>query len=295
MTAKRRRWCRWPAVPITASILLLVLLVIPALVPGLLAPHSPVDTDVANGFAPPVFAGGTWRHVLGTDQLGRDILSRIIYGARISGELAAGVILVSMVVGTTLGIVAGYLGGWVDGVVMRLADAFFSLPLVLIAIAFATLVGPSLTVTGGVMIMTLWAQYARLARAEALSIKRRDYVVYARATGVRAPTVMWRHIRPNLQNAIAVTATLHVGWAILAEAALSFIGAGVPPPTPAWGSMIADGRTVLVQAWWVSFFPGLTIVLVVLSVNLLGDWLRDRYDPRLRPIEAGTTAAVDNG
>lgn len=248
-----------------------------------------MEPDFARTYAPPVFAGGTWTHVLGTDGLGRDILSRIIYGARQSALIAIAVIFISMVIGTSLGIIAGYLGKWVDSFVMRLADAFFSIPLILVAIAFATLVGPSFIALVSVMVMSLWAQYARIARGETLGIRNREFVTYARATGVNKLTIMWRHIRPNLQNAIVVTATLHVGWAILVEASLSFIGAGVPPPTPAWGSMISDGRIVLVQAWWVSVMPGVVVVLIVLSVNLLGDWMRDRYDPRLQSITVGST------
>lgn len=284
---------RFGLIPVIPLILLGILLLVPALVPGLLAPHDPSATNLGNAFQPPAFlSDGSWTHLLGTDGLGRDIFSRIIYGARVSALLAAAVIALSMLLGTGLGIIGGYLGGWVESLSMRLADAFFSLPLILVAIALATLVGPSFSVTVGVMIMSLWAQYARLARGETLALKQRDFVTYAKATGVKPGIIMWRHIRPNLQNAIVVTATLHVGWAILVEASLSFIGAGVPPPTPAWGSMVADGRVVLVQAWWVSFFPGLTIMLVVLSVNLLGDWMRDRYDPRLRPVTEGASIDV---
>ena len=281
---RARQLGRFGVVPVVPIALLLMLLVLPAALPGLLAPADPNTVNLSGGFKPPAFAGGDWGNILGTDELGRDVFSRLVYGARVSALLALAVIALSSVLGTGLGVVAGYMGGWVDSIVMRAADAFFSLPLVLMAIALGTLVGPSYAITVGVMVMALWGEYARLTRGETLTLRQRDFVRYAQVTGVGHATIMWRHIRPNVQNSVTVMASLHVGWAILVEAGLSFIGVGVPPPTPAWGSMIAEGRVVLVQAWWVSAAPGVVIMLVVLSINLLGDWLRDRFDPRLQPV-----------
>lgn len=275
---------------------LMVVLVIPAVLPGVLAPHDPLKVNLEDGLTPPVWAGGTSEHILGTDSLGRDSLSRLVYGARTSALISLAVVLLSATFGSALGVIAGYAGGWLDAFIMRVADAFFSLPLLLMAIALATLIGPSFTITVSVMVGALWAQYSRLMRAETISIKKRDFVTYARTTGVSAPTIAWRHVRPNIQNSIIVLATLHVGWAILVEAALSFIGAGVPPPNPTWGILISDGRGVLVNGWWVTFFPGLALLVVVMSVNLLGDWMRDRFDPREnRVTEAGVSELEGKG
>jgi peptide/nickel transport system permease protein len=186
--------------------------------------------------------------------------------------------------GTALGLISGYFGGWVDSVLMRLVDISLSLPTILLALVLVAAVGPSFGTVIGVLVVLLWARYARLVRGETLAIKERDFIARARVAGASHARIMARYIFPNVVNSLIVLATLQVGYVILLESALSFLGAGLPRPTPAWGLMIADGRELIVTAWWVSMFPGLAIMLTVLALNLLGDWLRDHFDPKLRHV-----------
>ena len=233
---------------------------------------------------PPMFFGGDSQHIFGTDYLGRDILTRVIHGARIS-LMVAGVVLISGgAFGTIVGMVSGYFGGWVDEIIMRIVDIKFSLPFILIALALALIFGPSLPLLLGLLAFLIWGGFARQVRGEVLVLKEMDYVALAKVTGASTLRILYKHILPGVINTVVVVATIQVGNIILAEASLSFLGAGVPPPTPAWGSMVALGRLYVVDAWWVSLAPGTVIALVVIAFTLLGDWVRDRMDPRLRQL-----------
>ena len=229
--------------------------------------------------------GGSWSRPLGTDKLGRDLVSRIIKGAQISLLVSVVVIVISGLLGTVLGIMASYFGGWIDYAISRVIDVAMALPVILIALVLVVVVGPGLKVLVIVIAGVLWSRYARLVRGETLSIMSQDFINLARVAGSSHIYIMARHVFPNVFNSLIVLATLQVGYVIIIESALSFIGVGIPRPTPSWGSIVADGRDLIIQAaWWVSLFPGLAIVLTVLSVNLVGDWLRDKLDPKLRQI-----------
>ena len=273
---------RYPLVPLA---LLTFLLVIPALFASQVAPYDPLKGSLANRLKPPAWQqGGSIEHVLGTDKLGRDMLSRIIYGARVSLAVSLVAIFVGGVIGTALGMISGYFGGWVDALLMRLVDISLSLPTILLALVLVAAVGPSFGTVITILMIFLWARYARLVRGETLAIKERDFIARAQVAGASHIRIMARYIFPNVVNSLVVLATLQVGYVILLESTLSFLGAGLPRPTPAWGLMIADGRELIVTAWWVSMFPGVAIMLTVLSLNLLGDWLRDHLDPKLRNV-----------
>ena len=228
--------------------------------------------------------GGRSTYLLGTDKLGRDILSRIIYGSRISITVAAIAIFVAGTLGTSLGITAGYFGGWIDAIIMRLVDISLSIPVILMALVLVAALGASFKSIIAVLIIFLWAQYARQSRAETLTVRVQDFVARAKVSGASNVRIMLKHIFPNVFNSLVVLATLQVGFVIVLESTLSFLGAGIPRPTPAWGLMVADGRELIVAAWWVGLFPGVAILLVVMSMNLLGDWLRDRLDPKQRQV-----------
>ncbi|MYC31384.1 MAG: ABC transporter permease [Chloroflexi bacterium] len=269
---------------LTIFILFFVLL-IPAAFAEQVAPHEPTKGNVLERLKPPVWVeGGSWNNPLGTDKLGRDMLSRIIYGARISLTIAAISIVCGGIVGTTLGLVAGYWGGLWDHIIMRLVDIKISIPSILLALILAAALGPSYFTVIIVVALTLWTRYARLVRGEVLSLRAQDFISRAQVAGASTPRIIVRHLLPNVVNTIIVLATLEVGVVIILEASLSFLGAGIPPPNPAWGLMVADGRALVINAWWVSFFPGVAILLTVLSMNLLGDWLRDKLDPKLRNV-----------
>ncbi|HEU4369084.1 MAG TPA: ABC transporter permease [Methylomirabilota bacterium] len=271
--------------PVISLSLLTFLLVLPAVFATQIAPHDPLKGALAKRLKPPVWQqGGTLEHPLGTDKLGRDILSRMIHGARVSLMVSMVAIFVGGTIGTGLGLVSGYFGGRVDALLMRLVDISLSLPTILLALVLVAAVGPSFATVITVLVVLLWARYARLVRGETLSIKERDFIARARVAGASHTRIMTRYIFPNVVNSLLVLATLQVGYVILLESALSFLGAGLPRPLPAWGLMIADGRELIVTAWWVSMFPGLAIMLTVLALNLLGDWLRDHFDPKLRHV-----------
>ena len=273
---------RYPLVPVC---LLLILLVIPALFAPLLVPYNPIEGRLSERLAPPAWLpGGSWDHLLGTDKQGRDILTRIIYGARISLSVSLASIALAGSLGTVAGLAAGYFGGKLEAVVMRIVDAFLSMPLVLVALVAVAVFNASFFTVIGVVTAVLWTSYARQVRAEALSIKQMDFVARARVIGASDVRIMFRHILPNVVNTIIVIATLEMGSVILLEATLSFLGAGIPRPDPSWGVMVADGRDQITAAWWMSFFPGFALMLVVLSANVLGDWLRDHLDPKLRQV-----------
>jgi peptide/nickel transport system permease protein len=279
LSETRRR--RPPIIPVA---IILVFVLVAVLAPWL-SPSDPYEQSLRLRHRPPVWEErGSWAHPLGTDRLGRDLLSRIVYGARVS--LAAGVVtvLLASAVGAAVGLVAGYYGGRVDATLMRVTDATLSFPIILLALILAVTVGPSFANVVLAIAVILWARYARVIRGQVLTLMQLDFIAQARIAGAGAWRVITRHLLPNTLNTLVVLVTLQIGYVIIVEASLSFLGAGIPPPTPAWGGMIAEGRDVVTSAWWVSFFPGLAILLVVLSFNLLGDWLRDTLDPRLRQL-----------
>jgi peptide/nickel transport system permease protein len=256
-----------------------------ALLANVLSPADPEEQSLRQRFTPPVWEErGTWKHVLGTDRLGRDLLSRIIWGSRVS--LTAGVltVLLASAFGAGVGLVAGYHGGRVDAALMRITDATMSFPVILLALILAVTIGPSFVNVVVAIAVILWARYARVIRGQVLTLMELDFITQARIAGASAGRIILRHLLPNTFNTLMVLVTLQVGYVIIVEASLSFLGAGIPPPTPAWGSMISEGRDFITSAWWVSFFPGLAILLVVLAFNLLGDWLRDTLDPKLRQL-----------
>jgi len=259
------------------------LLVLVALLAPVLAPHDPEQGVLVDRLLPPAWVdGGSLDHVLGTDRLGRDVLSRLLYGARISLMVCALAILFSGLVGSALGIIAGYYGGWPDRLLMRLVDLALSFPIILLALLFGVIYGPGFANVVLVISLVLWSQYARMARAETLRLKSSEFVDLARSAGCSTPSILLRHVLPNIAGSLIVLATLQVGTVINLESALSFLGVGVPPPTPAWGSMVAEGRSYLFSAAWLAMVPGLAIVLTVMSVNVLGDSLAEHLNPKLR-------------
>lgn len=259
------------------------LLVMAAVFAPLIAPYDPLTGTLEDRLMPPVWqVGGSWSHVFGTDVLGRDIFSRLLYGARISLAVCVIAIAVAGCIGSSLGILAGYLGGWVEKLIMRIVDLAISLPVILIALLFGVLFGPSFKNIVIIISLLLWSQFARMARGETLKVRSQDYVDLARTAGCSSLSIMWRHILPNIAGSLTVLATLQVGTVIIMEASLSFLGVGVPPPWPAWGSMIAEGRSYVVSAWWLCIFPGLAVLFTVLAMNLLGDELTDALNPQLR-------------
>ena len=274
---------RLPKFPL---VLLLLILVIPAIFAEFVAPYGPVDSPqgIRGRLEPPVFAGGSWDHVLGTDLTGRDMLSRIIYGSRVSITIAGIGIAIAGTIGVTLGVVSGFYGGLVDAIIMRLVDISLSIPPVLLALTLATVLEPSFRTVIIVVGALLWSIYCRQVRGDTLSVRTQDYIARARVSGASDIRIMVKHVLPNITNTVIVLATLQVGFVILLEAGLSFLGVGLSRPTPAWGLMVADGREVIIRAWWVALWPGLAIMLTVFGFNLLGDWLRDRLDPRLRQL-----------
>jgi peptide/nickel transport system permease protein len=272
---------RRPSLLIAAGVSLSFVLI--ALLAPWLAPHDPAVGILTERLLPPAWVdGGSSTHLFGTDILGRDILSRLLYGARISLAVCALAILIAGCIGSLLGILAGYLGGWVDALIMRLVDIAISLPVILIALLFGVLFGPSFGNIIIIISLVLWSQFARMARGETLRVKESDYIDLARTAGCSKLRIMFDHVLPNVAGALIVLATLQVGTVIIMEAALSFLGVGVPPPTPAWGSMIAEGRSYVVSAWWLCIFPGLAVLFTVLSVNVVGDGLTDFLNPTLR-------------
>lgn len=248
-----------------------------------LSPHDPLDQELIERLKPPVFIeGGSPEYLLGTDKLGRDILSRIIFGARISLVLATVATTLSLILGVSIGVISGYVGGKTDDFIQRFADLWLAFPALVLFIAVIAVFGTSFLVLVLVLAIGGWVSYARVARGQVLSVKEKEYVEAARLTGASPLRIMYRHILPNVTSPLIVIFTFSVASIILIESALSFLGLGVQPPTPAWGSMLADGRELIATAWWLATFPGLAIMLTVLAVNIFGDALRDILDPRLR-------------
>ena len=270
----------------TIPILILLVLVFTAVFAEFIAPHNPEVGSLSQRFKPPAWvAGGSTAHLLGTDHIGRDVLSRLIFGARVSMIVGFTAVIFAGVLGTALGILSGYFGGWVDQVIMRITDTWLALPALTFAIFLAAIVGPSEWNIVIILGAVYWTRYARVIRGEVLSIKERDFVRLAIVAGCSKTKIMRQHVLPNVLNSAIVLATLMLGVVIVTEAALSFLGVGVPPPKPAWGLMLADGKKGLMAGyWWLTVFPGVCIVLMVLSANLLGDWLRVKLDPQLRQL-----------
>jgi peptide/nickel transport system permease protein len=272
---------RYPVIPI----LIVLALIFTAIFANVLAPFSPYEQSLPDRLKPPFWVeGGSTRHLLGTDLLGRDVLSRLIFGSRVSLVVALMGILVAGSIGAVLGILSGFYGGKVDALIMRTCDATLSLPIVLLALLLAVILGPSLANLIYIMGLVLWARYARVVRGEVMSWKEQEFIAYARVAGASSLKIMIRHIFPNIVNTLMVLVTFQTGYVIILESFLSFLGAGVPPPTPTWGAMVAEGRGYIITGWWLSVFSGLAISMVVLSLNLFGDWLRDYLDPKLRQV-----------
>jgi len=264
---------------------ILAALVLTAVFAPYLAPQSPTEGDITQKLIPPVWMErGEGRHPLGTDRFGRDVLSRVIYGSRISLVVSLLAIGLSGTFGTALGLISGYRGGFTDSLLMRFTDIGLSLPTILIAVVLVAVSEPSFRNVVLVISLLLWPRFARQIRGETLGIKEQDFVALAVVAGRSSTWIISRHIFPNVVPTLLVISTLQVGYVILLEGTLSFLGVGVPPPNPAWGLMIADGRGFLATAWWITLFPGVAMLLTVLAVNLMGDWLRDHLDPKLRQL-----------
>jgi len=280
-TEQPRERCHLPWV----SMSIIALLVFVALGAPWLTPYSPIAQSLPDKLLPPFWEeGGSLAHPLGTDLFGRDMLARLCYGAQVSLLVIVLSLPVGGGVGLLVGLIAGYVGGRVDTILMRLVDAALAFPTILFALLLAITMGQGLRTLMIAIGLLLWARFARVMRGEVLAIKTRDFVALAQVRGCSHVRVVLAHILPNVMNTFMVLLTLHVGVVILAEASLSFLGAGIPPPTPSWGQMVADGRGKIASAWWLSLLPGVAITLVVLAFNLFGDWLRDRLDPKLRQL-----------
>jgi peptide/nickel transport system permease protein len=257
--------------------------VIWAATPGLFAPLDPLDQNLDRYLKPPGHVDVQGRtYWLGTDQQGRDILSRIIWGSRISLIVGIATVLVSGLVGVTLGLMAGFFGGKLDAVISRIVDTALAIPFILLAMALIAILGASLQNIVLAIALRTWIVYARVVRGEVLALKQHEFVAGAKAMGCSTVRILVRYLLPNALSSAIVVATLYLGRMIIIEASLSFLGVGVPPPTPTWGGMLSDGRAFLDTAWWIAFFPGIVLMLTVLGVNLLGDWLRDVLDPRMK-------------
>jgi peptide/nickel transport system permease protein len=288
--AKKRRGSRWWGRILRNTgaiipIIIFALMFFTAAFANFLAPYPYDETNLPERRMPPAFIeGGSMKHILGTDTLGRDVLSRAIWGARISLSVSLLAIAITAVIGTVLGIIAGYMGGRIDAFIMRITDIAMAFPMLLLAILLAVSLGPGFFTVIFALSVLGWSGYARIIRGETLRIRSSDYVLQAQVIGASAWRIMFRHIFPNIMNILIIGITLSVGTMILAESGMSYLGVGIPAPMPSWGSMVSDGRNDLDLAWWISTFPGILIGLVVLSGNFLGDWLRDKMDPRLRQL-----------
>jgi peptide/nickel transport system permease protein len=253
-----------------------------AVAPDLFTAYSPIGIDPAVSLTPPAFvSGGSSSHLLGTDQKGRDIASRLIFGARVAVIVVVTSLVLGGMIGIGLGMIAGYVGGWISALIMRLVEISLAFPTVLIALLASAVSRSGLWLVVGATAFVLWARFARLVRSDVLVWREREFIAMARVAGTPGWKILLTHLLPNLMNGIIVLATLQIGWIVILEASLSFLGAGIPAPDPSWGGMVAEGRPTLEIAWWIALMPSIAIALTVLSFNTLGDWLRDRLDPRL--------------
>lgn len=270
---------RVPFVPVT----IVLVIVFSAVFAPYIAPHDPQKLDPSMRLTPPAWVeGGSSKYLLGTDSTGRDLLSRIIYGARISLLIAVFGITISALLGTTIGLIAGYFGGIVDMIIMRIVDIMMSMPILFLALALAAVIPAGMYIVVLIIAIFGWVGYTRIIRGEVLSLKERDFIALAKVAQASPYRIMTKHILPNLVNTLTVMVTLEVGGIIMFEAAFSFIGFGVQPPTPSWGNILAEGQNYLTTAWWIAVFPGLSLMAMVFSCNFIGDWLRDAFDPKLR-------------
>jgi peptide/nickel transport system permease protein len=268
------------------SLFILLTLVVTALFSAQVAPHNPIRERLLDRLLPPAWGqDGEWQYVLGTDHLGRDLLSRIIYGSRVSLVVGAAAVVVGGALGISLGVAAGFLGGRSDELIMALADMQLAFPTILLAIAIIAVLGPSFANLVVVIGISGWVTYARIARGQVLSLREKEFVEAIRAQGGSQFRIVVRHILPNILSPLIVVATLDLARTIILESTLSFLGLGIQPPTPSWGGMLSDGREYLLSAWWIATFPGVALMLTALSFNRLGDWIRDLTDPRLRRTE----------
>lgn len=268
--------------PALVGLAVIAAVVLLAVFAPVLSPSDPLKNRLLERLTPPMWAsGGSARHPLGTDTLGRDVLSRLLHGARVSLLVGLTAVLIAGAVGVALGLMAGYRGGWVDDLLMRLGDIQLAFPVLLLGVAVIAVLGASLVNMILVLGASGWVTYARIARGETLSLKERDFVAAARALGAPARQVVARHLLPNVLPSLMVVTTFSVARTIIAEASLSFLGLGLPPPAPSWGAMLDEGRNYITTGWWLALFPGLAILLLVLAINLCGDWLRDALDPRM--------------
>jgi peptide/nickel transport system permease protein len=272
---------------VVCSWLMLVGLIVTALLSPYVAPHSPIRERLIDRLLPPAWAEeGDWRYLLGTDHLGRDLVSRIIYGSRVSLVVGFAAVFIGGALGVVLGVAAGFLGGRTDELIMAVADMQLAFPNILLAIAIIAVLGPSFTNLVIVIGLSGWVTYARIARGQVLSVREKEFVEAIRAQGGSRWRIVWRHILPNILSPLIVVATLDLARTIILESTLSFLGLGIQPPTPSWGGMLSDGREYLLSAWWIATFPGVALMLTALSFNRLGDWLRDAIDPRLHHLSS---------
>lgn len=268
----------FPPVPVA---IVMVFLIVPALFGSYLAPHDPLLGVLTSRLQPPFWIdGGSAEYLLGTDRLGRDIFSRIIVGSRISAIVAGVGVAISAVIGTVAGLLAAYYGGLVDSLISRLVDVTLAFPSILFGLVLAAIFGPSFVTVVAVIVFIIWAFFARQVRNEGLALMKRDFVAQARVTGQSAFRIMYFHLLPNIAGTIVVVSTLQFGYVIVLESTLSFLGVGLPRPTPAWGLMVSDGRDLIASAWWVALFPGAVLTVSVLGINLWGDRLSDAFDPK---------------
>ncbi|SIT73301.1 peptide/nickel transport system permease protein [Edaphobacillus lindanitolerans] len=285
-----KRWTKLLLQSRTGTVGMIIVLgvIFVAVFADLIAPHNPAANNLSNIMQPPAWvAGGSWDFALGTDNLGRDILSRIIVGTRVSLLVGVFSVVLAGLIGLVVGIVAGYYGGWLDNVLMRLVDSFLAIPSILFILVFLSVFEPSITLLIVVIGLTNWVTYARVVRGEVLSIKEREYVKASKSIGTSHRTIMLRHILPNIVSSFIVISALSVATTIILEASLSFLGLGIQPPDVSWGAMLTDGRNYLATNWWVATFPGVAIVITVLGIIFLGDWLRDVLDPRAQVSRKG--------
>ncbi len=265
----------------TAGLLIVISVVFIAIFADLIVPHPPAENNLTNMLKPPAWLeGGSWEFILGTDNLGRDILSRILIGTRVSLLVGVFSVVLAGVIGLIVGIIAGFYGGWIDSVLMRFVDSFLAIPSILFILVFLAVFEPSIMVLIIVIGLTNWVTYARVVRGEVLSIKEREYVKASRSIGSKNIKIMKQHILPNILSSFIVISALSVATTIILEASLSFLGLGIQPPDVSWGAMLTDGRNYLATNWWIATFPGIAIVITVLGIIFLGDWLRDVLDPK---------------
>jgi len=278
ISALLRVWFQHSNPAVNLSIMVLIIFSSAVIFANLIAPHDPTTMGLRSRLNPPVWQGGSWEFPLGTDAIGRDLFSRILYGGRISLAIGGISTFFGLALGTVLGVVSGYTRGWLDQLIMYLVDVQLSLPFLLLAVAVALVLGTSLTVLIFMAVLATWSVYTRVVRGAVLSLREREFVVASRAIGATDAHIMLKHLLPNLIAPLLVLATLSVGRIILLESGLSFLGIGVQPPTPSWGNMINEGREYLSTAWWVATMPGIGLVLLTMAVGTIGDWLRDLMD-----------------